>query len=79
MNINQIANELISHANEWEDVEYVGVGFLRGCLGAQTLTVIEDNRAVCIEDNDEDTCIEFSFNRKDFARFMKALNVEEEA
>lgn len=79
MNINQIANDLIFHANEWKDVQYVGVGFLNGRCGAQTLNVFEDNRTVCIEDNDEDTCIEFSFNRKDFARFMKALNVEEEA
>ena len=28
MNINQIANDLIFHANEWKDVQYVGVGFL---------------------------------------------------
>lgn len=78
MDIKKIAADLIFHANEWEDVQYIGVGFLNGHFGAQTLTVIEDDLTILISDKEEDESIEFTFTRKDFAKFMDALNIEED-
>lgn len=74
-----IVPTLLADAKNWQNVECYGSSLVTGDWGRYSFNLNPGTRVIAIDDADGFGAVSVKLLPKDFGRFMKALNVEEEA
>lgn len=75
----RIVPDLVADAKNWQNVECYGSSLVTGAWGRYSFNLNPETRVIAIDDADGFGTVSVKLLPKDFGRFMKALNVEEEA
>lgn len=74
-----IVPTLLADAKNWQNVECYGSSLITGVWDRYTFNLNPETRVIAIADDDGDGTVSVRLLPKDLGRFMKAMNVEEEA
>ena len=74
-----IVPTLLADAKNWRDVQYCHSTLITGNWGRYSFNLNPQKRVIAIDDADGFGPVSVKLTQKDLGRFMKALNVGEEA
>lgn len=74
-----IVPTLLADAKNWQNVHYFCSTLVTGNWGRYYFSLNPEERTIAIEDDDGFGTVSVKLLPKDLGRFMKALNLEEEA
>ena len=74
-----IVSPLLADARNWRDVQYCHSTLVTGNWGRYSFSLNPGPRVIAIDDADGFGPVSVKLTQKDLGRFMKALNLEEEA